>query len=87
MPGFIGSDEVVARGTCTQWASLPACEMVRSILSEKDVQVTTVVVSLTRPEDVLDVAGKGVGCTSGEAMLKGVVRGSKRSRLEAEVQW
>ena len=69
MPGFIGSDEVVASGTCTQWASLPACEIVRRILSEKDVQVTAVGVFLTRPEDVLHVAGKGVGWTSGVAML------------------
>jgi len=70
MPGFIGSVEVVASGTCTQWASLPACEIVRRILSEKDVQVTAVGTSLTRPEDVLDVAGKGVGWTEGVAMLK-----------------
>ena len=40
----------------------------RRILSEKDVQVTAVGVSLTRPEDVLDVAGKGVGWTSGVAI-------------------
>lgn len=70
MPGFIGSVDVVARGTCTQWASLPACEIVRRILSEKDVQVTPVGTSLTRPEDVLDVAGKGVGWTAGAAMLE-----------------
>lgn len=38
------------------------------ILSEKDVQVTAVGVSLTRPEDVLDAAGKGVGWTSGVAI-------------------
>ena len=42
----------------------------RRILSEKDVQVTVVGTSLTRPEDVLDVAGKGVGWTSGVAMLE-----------------
>ena len=40
----------------------------RRILSGKDVQVTAVGVSLTRPEDVLDVAGKGVGWTSGVAI-------------------
>jgi hypothetical protein len=39
--------------------------------------VTAVGTSLTRPEDVLDVAGKAVGCTSGVAMLEGVVSGSK----------
>ena len=73
MPGFIGSVDVVARGTCTQWASLPACEIVRRILSEKDVQVTAVGISLTKPEDVLDVAGKGVGWTSGAAMWRRVL--------------
>lgn len=69
MPGFIGSVDVVASGTCTQWASLPACEIVRKILSEKDVQDTDVDTSLTSPEEVLDAAGKGVGRTSGAAML------------------
>lgn len=69
MPGFIGSVEVVASGTCTQCASLPACEMVRRILSEKDVQLTFVATSLTRPDDILDEAGKGDGWTSGVAML------------------
>lgn len=47
--------------------------MVRRILSEKDVQVTAVGVSLTRPEDVLEVAGKGVGWTSGVAISMVVV--------------
>lgn len=47
----------------------------RRILSEKDVQVTAVGVSLTSPEDVLDVAGKGVGCTSGLAISMVVVSG------------
>lgn len=71
MPGFIGSDDVVASGTCTQCASLPACEIVSRILSEKEVQVTAVETSLTSPEEVLDEAGKGVGWTSGVAMLFG----------------
>lgn len=44
--------------------------MVRKILSEKDVQETEVCTSLTSPEDVLDAAGKGVGRTSGVAMLE-----------------
>lgn len=65
----MGSVDVVASGTCTQWASLPACVTVRRILSENDVQVTVVGVSLTRPEDVLHGAGKATGLTSGVAML------------------
>lgn len=61
MPGFIGSAFVVASGTWTQCASLPACETVRRILSEKEVQVTAVGMSRTRPSDVLVGAGNGVG--------------------------
>lgn len=62
----------------------------RRILSEKDVQVTAVGVPLTRPEDVLDVAGKGVGWTSGVAIsMVGVsdfwLEGERKRRVRIRV--
>lgn len=69
MLGFIGSADVVASGTCIQCANFPACEAVRKVLSENEVQVTVVGCPFTRPDDVLDGAGKATGRTSGVAIL------------------
>lgn len=53
----------MARGTCTQWESLPACEIIISILSEKETDETAVRRLSAMPDVVLEGAGKGDGWT------------------------
>lgn len=74
----MGSADAAESGTCTQWANLPACVMVMTILSENPMLVMCVRRPLMSPEVDFDGAGKGASKTLGCASVADVAMSASK---------